>query len=231
MHAIFKWVNVLWSVSKGTLVRINTRSPGFVRVAHGRTACTRSARRVGKRLGGPLTLSTDHLGTFPSRKVKVVCAEGITHPMVSYLRHAFPFLCAGMWSVLKASPGSSAGDILFLFFNSTAPFWTFFSSLLQLSLPFWLRSSVVSVLFSLISESVLHWLISYLEFVMGPSWCACTSRLHLLHCHQVTRSPSFFIIIVGAGLVRRAGEEKWCFIICFNFCSTWICPRLSLCMT
>ena len=26
MHAIFKWVNVLWSVSKGALVRINTRS-------------------------------------------------------------------------------------------------------------------------------------------------------------------------------------------------------------
>ena len=24
MHAIFKWVNVLWSVSKGALVRINT---------------------------------------------------------------------------------------------------------------------------------------------------------------------------------------------------------------
>jgi hypothetical protein len=26
MHAIFKWVNVLWSVSKGALVRINTPS-------------------------------------------------------------------------------------------------------------------------------------------------------------------------------------------------------------
>ena len=26
MHAIFKWVNVLWSVSKGALVRINTHT-------------------------------------------------------------------------------------------------------------------------------------------------------------------------------------------------------------
>ena len=32
----------------------------------------------------------------------------------------------------------------------------FFSFLLQLSLPLWLRSSVVSVLFSLISESILR---------------------------------------------------------------------------
>ena len=28
MHAIFKWVNVLWSVSKGALVRINTPMGG-----------------------------------------------------------------------------------------------------------------------------------------------------------------------------------------------------------
>lgn len=35
-------------------------------------------------------------------------------------------------------------------------FKIFFSFLLQLSLPLWLRSSVVSVLFSLISESILR---------------------------------------------------------------------------
>jgi hypothetical protein len=30
MLAIFKWVNVLWSVSKGALVRINTRIYGII---------------------------------------------------------------------------------------------------------------------------------------------------------------------------------------------------------
>lgn len=57
-----------------------------------------------------------------------------------------------METSLSASPTRPGINI-----SSRPPsFEFFFSFLLQLSLPLWLRSSVVSVLFSLISESILR---------------------------------------------------------------------------
>jgi hypothetical protein len=48
---------------------------------------------------------------------------------------------------------------------------------------FWLRSSVVSVLFSLISEIPLMWILILILFLQIGNWPLC---LHMLDAHCVT---------------------------------------------
>lgn len=96
---------------------------------------------------------------------------------------------------------------------AAANFRIFFLSSLAL-FAYWLRSSVVSVLFSLISERSLQETILRLFLFLAYGWFPLC--LHMipstvflvLHCLQVTRKPKFSRLFIACVWLVQRGEEE-----------------------